>query len=130
MWSMIEVHLNIICASLPALWRWFWDLVGAVWKMLIDRDAEAISSSNKLTKRVLQHTSWKDKRSSAYLQLQNPKENRMMHEILFTPIPPLTHTKPSVGSPGDNVDLNRIEEEDYYNVFAWKPPRQKGHRDW
>ncbi|KAK7918357.1 hypothetical protein PG985_010231 [Apiospora marii] len=130
MWSMIEVHLNIICASLPALWHWFWNLAGAVWKMLLDRDAEAIISSNKLTKRVIQHASRKD-RSSSYYQLQDPEENRMMHEMLFTPIPPLTHTKPAVGGdPGGEMNLNRIEQEGYYNVFAWKPPYQKAHRSW
>ncbi|KAK8057764.1 hypothetical protein PG996_011701 [Apiospora saccharicola] len=150
MWSMIEVHLNIICASLPALWRWFWNLAGAVWKMLIndrddadaDADAEAAATiincpgNNKLTKRVLlqhQHTpSWKDKRSStAYLQLQNPEENRMMHEMLFTPIPPLTHFKtPARDSGGFDVDLTRIEQEGYYNAFVWKPPYQRAHRGW
>ncbi|KAK8108557.1 Satratoxin biosynthesis SC1 cluster protein 4 [Apiospora sp. TS-2023a] len=142
MWSMIEVHLNIICASLPALWRWFWNIVGAVWKMLIDRDgADAEEAAiincpgNKLTKRVLQHhtSSWKDKRrfSAAYLQLQNPEENRMMHDMLFTPIPPLTHFKTPVrNSGGFDVDLTRIEQEGYYNAFVWKPPYRGAHRGW
>lgn len=129
MWSMIEVHLNIVCASLPALWRWFWNLAGASWKMLVDRHPQASISSNRLAKRVIQHTSRKD-RPSSYYQLQDPEENRMMHEILFTPIPPLTHTKPAVVSPGGDTNLTNIEEEGYYNVFAWKPPYQRAHRGW
>ncbi|KAK8061045.1 hypothetical protein PG997_015266 [Apiospora hydei] len=128
--SMIEVHSNIICASLPALWRWFWNLVGAVWEMLIDLGAK--EKSKRLVKRVTQQASRKD-RGSLYYQLHNPEENMMMHEMLFTPIPPLAHIKSDAAavSSSGNRNFDFVEEDDdfhRYNVFAWKPPYQKARR--
>ncbi|KAK7938116.1 uncharacterized protein PG986_014984 [Apiospora aurea] len=130
--SMIEVHSNIICASLPALWRWFWNLAGAVWEMLIDRGAK--EKSRKLVKRVTQQASRKD-RNLMYYQLHSPEENRMMHEMLFTPIPPLAHTKSDAAafSSSGNRNFGFVEEDDdfhRYNVFAWKPPYQKARAGW
>ncbi|KAK8022129.1 integral membrane protein [Apiospora rasikravindrae] len=131
MWSMIEVHSNIIFASFPALWRWFWNLSGAIWKMCVNRDARA--NSSKLVKRVTQHASRKD-RNLKYYPLHSPEENRMMHEMLFTPIPPLAHTRSDAEvGPRGNRNFDCVEEvEDFYryNVFAWKPPYQKARGNW
>ncbi|KAK8076364.1 hypothetical protein PG994_003636 [Apiospora phragmitis] len=131
MWSMIEVHTNIICASLPVLWRWFWNLAWAVWKTITDRDAKANSGSNLATRVMQRSLRRQENRSSlTYYQLQSPEENRMMHEMLFTPIPPLTHTKSAPGGPrGGNRNFDGVEGDGYYNTFAWKLPYQRARRD-
>ncbi|KAK7990740.1 hypothetical protein PG990_015020 [Apiospora arundinis] len=135
MWSMIEVHANIICASLPALWRWFWTLVGTIWdstwaQRLRDRDTKAIQYSRNLAATVMQQP-LKREGYSTYSQLHSPEENRKMQEILFRPVPPLTHTK-SASLPGGNMPHGGVDvdDDDYYNVFAWKPPYQRARRDW
>ncbi|KAK8117448.1 uncharacterized protein PG998_005729 [Apiospora kogelbergensis] len=134
MWSMIEVHANIICASLPALWRWFWNIVRAIWDSAWvqrfkgqDKDSKASRYRNNLAAIITQQSQSR----KAYKQIHSPEENRMMQEILSRPIPPLTYTR-YAGDPGINMMYGGYDDgnEDDYNLSARMPPYQRARRDW